>query len=60
MFCALREWQSGKHDALTFMENVYKPIYEEFKANLQGLMAATSEGRGKLASRRKTIAREGL
>lgn len=60
VFCALREWQSGKHETLTFKENIYKPVYEEFSANLQGLMGITNGGRGQLAARRKAIAREGL
>ena len=60
VFCALREWQSGQHEPLSFKEHIYKQDYEDFKTNLQGLMEITSEGRGRLAARRKVIAREGL
>lgn len=60
VFCALREWQSGKHESLNFKECIYKSVYEEFKANLQELMGIANVSRGQLAARRKAIAREGL
>ena len=60
VFCALREWEEGEHNAADFTDIKFRIVFMDFLGHLRDLKNSRTRERIRLAARCKEIAREGL